>query len=70
MADQWFSYALGRVAGDDDTCSTDAIYEAFAGSDLDVRSLIIAVVTSDAFRYRRLEGPLCQGSCRMNRATA
>lgn len=56
VSEQWFSYALGRVAGDEDACSTDAIYEAFAASDLDVRSLIIAVVTSDAFRYRRLEG--------------
>ena len=56
VSEQWFNYALGRVAGDEDQCSTDALYQTFEASDLDVRALIVGVVTSDAFRYRRLEG--------------
>ena len=56
VSEQWFNYALGRVAGDEDQCSTDALYQTFEASDLDVRALIVGVVTSDAFSYRRLEG--------------
>lgn len=53
---QWLNFAIGRVVGDDDACSSDAVYAAFEESDLDVPSLILSVVSSDAFRYRRLEG--------------
>ncbi len=51
---QWFNFALGRVQGEADACSTDQIYQAFADSDYDVRELIIAIVQTDAFRYRAL----------------
>ncbi len=53
---QWLNFAIGRVVGDEDACSSDAVYAAFEASDLDVPSLILSVVSSDAFRYRRLEG--------------
>ncbi len=53
---QWLNFAVGRVVGDEDSCSTDAVYTAFESSDLDIPTLILSVVSSDAFRYRRLEG--------------
>lgn len=56
VSNQWLNYALGRVVGDEDSCSSESVYAAFEESDLDVPSLILSVVTSDAFRYRRLEG--------------
>lgn len=56
VSKQWLNYSLGRVVGDDDACSSEAVYAAFEESDLDVPTLILSVVTSDAFRYRRLEG--------------
>ncbi len=56
VSTQWLNFALGRVVGDEDACSNEAVYAAFEASDLDVPSLILSVVTSDAFRYRRLEG--------------
>ncbi|MEM9453076.1 MAG: DUF1592 domain-containing protein [Myxococcota bacterium] len=51
---QWFNFALGRVPGEEDECSTDQLHQTFVDSDYDVRELIFAVVTTDAFRFRKL----------------
>jgi len=53
MAKQWFRFALGRTEAENDSCSVKAAYDAFAGSQFDVRKLLAAIVTTDAFRYRR-----------------
>ena len=51
VATQWFRAALGRVERADDKRSLDALVQVFAGAGYDVRELIVAIVTSDAFRY-------------------
>jgi hypothetical protein len=55
VAQQWFNFGMGRVQGDEDDCSTDQIYERFEASEWNVRELMLAVVETAAFRYRRLE---------------
>ncbi len=54
MANQWFRFALGRMESADDACSMQAIHETFAASGNNVRSLLAAIVKSDAFRNVRL----------------
>lgn len=51
---QWFNFALGRVPSQDDTCSATQLHENFVESDYDVRELILTIVTTDAFRFRKL----------------
>lgn len=51
---QWFRFSLGRLEGADDACSMKNLGEQFAASDYDVKSLLLALVTSDAFRYRKV----------------
>jgi len=51
VARQWFRYGLGRLETDADACSLAAIDTAFAASGYRMRALLLAVVTSDAFRY-------------------
>ncbi len=54
VARQWFSFGLGRTPAEDDSCSYDAIGAAFAASDYDIHELLVTMVTTDSFRYRRL----------------
>ena len=51
VARQWFRYGLGRVETDVDACSLAQIDNAFAASGYKLRELLLALVTSDAFRY-------------------
>jgi hypothetical protein len=51
IATQWFRSAVGRGERDEDTPSLDAAYQAFAGAGFDVRELIVAIATTDAFRH-------------------
>jgi len=51
IARQWFRYGLGRVETDADACSLAGIDDAFAASGYNLRELVLALVTSDAFRY-------------------
>lgn len=52
MARSWGWYMIARDLGDvADACSNQAITEAFAASDHDVRELMIGIVRSDAFRH-------------------
>jgi hypothetical protein len=50
----WSLFALGRAL-DNEACSADAIEAEFEASGHDVRALIVAITTSDAFRYTRAE---------------
>lgn len=53
VARQWFRFALGRLEGDQDACSLDTLHATFAESGSDVRALLVQLVRTDAFRYRR-----------------
>jgi hypothetical protein len=54
---QEFRYALSRVEDMDDACSAQTVFQAFASSGLTIEKLLVAIVGSDAFRYRSLETP-------------
>jgi hypothetical protein len=53
VARQWFRFTTGRLETADDDCSLVSFGEKFAASDYDIRALVLAIVSSDAFRYRR-----------------
>jgi hypothetical protein len=55
VAQQWFSFGLGRQPAEGDSCSFDTVSEVFAESDYDIRELLLALVATDSFRHRRLE---------------
>jgi hypothetical protein len=55
MATQWLRFALRRVETQADACSRQAIQTAF-NENGDMRKLILAVVQSDAFRFKSLKG--------------
>lgn len=59
---QELRYALGRIESPDDACSAQQVYQAFTSSSLNVQKLMLALVSSDAFRYRSVEtaGSSCQ----------
>lgn len=53
VARQWFRFATRRIEGPADACSLGRVFGAFVESDFDVRALMLSIVTTDAFRYRR-----------------
>jgi hypothetical protein len=57
VARQWFRFALGRMEGASDGCSLKGALDAFETSHHDVRQLLAAIATSDAFRYRKAGTP-------------
>ena len=52
-AQQWMKFANRRDVGSDDACVLDVVRESFSDSGHDIRKLIIAIATTEAFRYRR-----------------
>jgi hypothetical protein len=54
---QEFRYALSRMETPDDACSAQQIYGAFSASSYNIQALLLAVVASDAFRYRSIQSP-------------
>jgi hypothetical protein len=59
---QELRYALSRVESRADACSAEGVYATFTSKGLDVAALLVAVVGSDAFRYRSggSPGEACQ----------
>jgi hypothetical protein len=59
---QELRYALSRIESPDDACAAQQIYKAFTASSLNIQSLMVALVGSDAFLYRSVEtaGSSCQ----------
>jgi hypothetical protein len=53
VVSQVYRYALGRGTGVSDLCGLDDLRGQFAAASGDIRALLLAVVTSDAFRFRR-----------------
>jgi hypothetical protein len=52
---QWFRFALGRMETRSDDCSLKHAFDTFQASRHDVRALMSALATSDAFRYLRAQ---------------
>jgi hypothetical protein len=59
---QEMRYALGRIETKADACSAQQVYASFASNQLNIQKLLIAIVRSDAFRYRSVQsaGSACQ----------
>jgi hypothetical protein len=55
VAHQWTTFALGREPGQADECSMGSIRAALAETG-DLRELMIAIATSDSFRFRVVDG--------------
>ncbi|MCX4240226.1 DUF1588 domain-containing protein [Paraliomyxa miuraensis] len=53
---QWATFALGREPTEDDLCAMEEIRQTLADADGDLRELLVAITTSDAFRFRTVEG--------------
>jgi hypothetical protein len=53
LATQWFRYAMGRIEQAEDACSLNAVKSKFSDSGGDFATLLVALATTDAFRYRR-----------------
>ena len=49
---QELRYALGHVESAGDACSAQQIYRAFQAGTFNVKRLLVAIVSSDSFRYR------------------
>lgn len=54
VARQWLRAALGRPDLPLDEQSLDAAYARYDGSGRDLRELVVALTTTDAFRFRRI----------------
>ena len=54
MQKQWFRFSLGRFEGPEDACTLASLNADFAAADFDVKKLLLSLVTSDAFRYRKV----------------
>jgi Protein of unknown function (DUF1592)/Protein of unknown function (DUF1588)/Protein of unknown function (DUF1595)/Protein of unknown function (DUF1585)/Protein of unknown function (DUF1587) len=59
---QQFRYALSRIETAHDACSAQQIETAFTGGNLNIQKLMVAIVGTDAFRYRSVvtPGATCQ----------
>ncbi|UJR82329.1 DUF1592 domain-containing protein [Sandaracinus amylolyticus] len=53
LTQQWWEFAFRRTVEEADACSIDEVRRAFDESGRDLRALIIALVRTDAFLYRR-----------------
>jgi hypothetical protein len=62
FAIQELRYALSRVETTADACSAQQAYGAFSSQQFNIQSLLVALVQTDAFRYRTVEsaGSACQ----------
>ena len=59
---QELRYALEPHREKSDACSAQQIFESFSSSRLNIQKLLVAIVRSDAFRYRSVlnAGSACQ----------
>ena len=57
VARQWMRYAIGREDRTLDRLGMNDAFERYVAADYDLRELIVAITTTDAFRYRRLPSP-------------
>jgi hypothetical protein len=57
VAREWFRFAARRMETADDACSVASLRDAFAASGGDIRELLVAITTTDAFRHRTSIAP-------------
>ncbi|MDX2024574.1 MAG: DUF1592 domain-containing protein [Deltaproteobacteria bacterium] len=55
LSRQLFRFSYARTDGDADSCSIQGVAKKFADSGLGLRDLVMAVVTADEFRFRRVQ---------------
>ena len=55
MVQQQLEFHLGRTRRADDACTQETLHHAFRDAGFDFRELLVALVRSDAFRYRIVE---------------
>jgi hypothetical protein len=53
----WFRYAYGRAETADDGCTLQGVGQSFEASQFDLKSLVVALTTTDAFLYRKVIAP-------------
>lgn len=57
VATQWFRYGYGHAEHAEDQCTMAELQESFAASGYNIRSLLVALTQTNAFRYRRVVKP-------------
>lgn len=53
---QWTTFALGREPTEADACAMEEIRQTLTDEGGDLRELLVAIATSDAFRFRTVDG--------------
>jgi hypothetical protein len=53
----WFRYAYGRAETTDDGCTLQGVGQKFETSQFNLKSLVVALTTTDAFLYRKVIAP-------------
>jgi hypothetical protein len=53
VSEKWFEFAFGRAPAEADACSVQATQKALAATGGDLRELLLALVTTDAFLLQR-----------------
>ncbi len=56
VVSQWARFALGRAPTPQDECTVATLQQGFVESDGDIIELMVAIATSDAFRFRVVDG--------------
>jgi hypothetical protein len=56
LVTQWFRYANGRSETDGDACTLQHLFQSFEDSGHDMRDMMVKIASSDAFRYRSMNG--------------
>lgn len=57
IAQRWFTYALGGPPSESEECSLSRVQQTFAESGGDFQEMLVALATSEAFRYRTVATP-------------
>jgi hypothetical protein len=52
VSNKWFEFAFKRPGSTDSVCSVNALNDALAQSNNDLRELMVALTRTDAFRFR------------------
>jgi len=58
VADHWYTFAMGHPETPSDMCAADQIRTKFAATEGSFEDLLVAIATSDAFRYRTVQVPV------------
>lgn len=52
---QWYRYGMGRIEQEADLCSIRTVLERFQASGGDLEEVLVSLVLSDSFRYRKAD---------------